>query len=211
MERIICLAVGYAFGLFQTGYFYAKAHHVDIRSIGSGNSGSTNVLRTMGPQAGLIVFLGDALKALIPCLAVRLIMQQQMPEMARLLVLYTGFGTVLGHDYPFYLKFKGGKGIASTAGLLAVIDLRVAFLCLAAFIAVVAATRFVSLGSLVVVTVFLVCMIFFGQRGDYGLAPELLPEFCLIAAVLTVLAFWRHRSNIARLLHGNENKLSLKK
>ncbi len=209
MERIICLVIGYACGLIQTGYFYTKAHHVDIRSVGSGNSGSTNVMRTMGAKAGLIVFLGDAFKTLIPCMIVRAVFQTRMPEMANLLVLYTAFGTILGHNFPFYLKFKGGKGIASTAGLLAAMDWRVMLICLAAFIIIVAATRYVSLGSLVVVTLFLIGMIFFGSRGDYGLAPQYLAEFYVLSAAVTVMAFVRHRANIVRLVHGNENKISI--
>ncbi len=210
MERILCLAVGYLFGLFQTGYFYTKAHHVDIRSVGSGNSGSTNVLRTMGAKAGLIVFLGDVLKTVIPCVAVRILFADR-PEIARLLVLYTGFGTILGHNYPFFLHFKGGKGIACTAGLLVAMDWRAMLICLTVFIVVVAVTRFVSLGSLVVVTVFPVCMIVFGSRGYYGLDPALLPEFYLLSLCLTAMAFWRHRSNIVRLLRGEESKIVLKK
>lgn len=209
MERIICLLIGYACGLIQTGYFYTKLHHVDIRSVGSGNSGSTNVMRAMGPRAGLIVFLGDAFKTLIPCLIVRAVLKARMPEMVNLLVLYTAFGTILGHNFPFYLKFKGGKGIASTAGLLAAMDWRVMLICLAAFILVVAMTRYVSLGSLTVVSLFLIGMIFFASRGDYGLAPQYLTEFYVLSAAVTAMAFWRHRTNIVRLIHGNENKLSL--
>lgn len=211
MERVICLLFGYLCGLLQTGYFYTKAHNVDIRSVGSGNSGSTNVLRTMGVKAGAVVFFGDAFKTLIPCAIVRIIMGGQRPEFAMLLVLYTAFGAILGHNYPFYLQFKGGKGIACTAGLLAAMDWRVMLICLAAFILIVAVTRYVSLGSLVVVTIFLVWMVIFGGRGDYGLAAEYLPEFYVLSACVTVMAFWRHRANIGRLIHGNENKIGLKK
>ena len=188
MERIICLAIGYACGLIQTGYFYTKAHHVDIRSVGSGNSGSTNVMRTMGAKAGLIVFLGDAFKTLIPCLIIRAVFSARLPEMANLLVLYTAFGTILGHNFPFW---------------------RVMLVCLVAFIVIVAVTRYVSLGSLVVVSLFLIGMIFFGSRGDYGLAPQYLTEFYVLSAAVTAMAFWRHKANIVRLLHGNENKNSI--
>ncbi len=210
MERLICLAAGYLCGLIQTGYFYSKAHNVDIRSVGSGNTGSTNVLRVMGLKSGLIVFIGDSFKTLIPCLIVRMVFADR-PEIMYLMILYTAFGVILGHNYPFYLQFKGGKGIAATAGLLAALDWRVMLMCLAAFIIIVAATRYVSLGSLVVVTIFLICMVFFGGRGDYGLAPGYLPEFYVLSAAVTAMAFWRHRANIGRLLHGNENKIGKKK
>lgn len=210
MERIICLAVGYVFGLFQTGYWYSRMHDVDIRSKGSGNSGTTNVLRVMGVKAGILVFLGDFFKTVIPCVIVRLIWKDE-PGLQHLLVLYTALGVILGHNFPFYMGFKGGKGIAATAGLLAAMDLRVAVVCLLAFVLIVAVTRYVSLGSLVVVTIFLAGMIWFSYRGEYGLTPGSRLEFCAVSAVVTGMAFWRHRSNIGRLLHGTENKLGSKK
>ena len=210
MERIICLAVGYVFGLFQTGYWYSRMHDVDIRSKGSGNSGTTNVLRVMGVKAGILVFLGDFFKTVIPCVIVRIIWKDE-PGLQHLLVLYTALGVILGHNFPFYIGFKGGKGIAATAGLLAAMDLRVAVVCLLAFVLIVAVTRYVSLGSLVVVTIFLAGMIWFSYRGEYGLTPGSRLEFCAVSAVVTGMAFWRHRSNIGRLLHGTENKLGSKK
>ena len=210
MERIICLAVGYVFGLFQTGYWYSRMHDVDIRSKGSGNSGTTNVLRVMGVKAGILVFLGDFFKTVIPCVIVRIIWKDE-PGLQHLLVLYTALGVILGHNFPFYMGFKGGKGIAATAGLLAAMDLRVAVVCLLAFVLIVAVTRYVSLGSLVVVTLFLAGMIWFSYRGEYGLTPGSRLEFCAVSAVVTGMAFWRHRSNIGRLLHGTENKLGSKK
>lgn len=210
MERIICLIIGYLCGLLQSGFLYGKLHHVDIRKEGSGNSGSTNVLRVMGVKAGATVFFGDFLKTLIPCLVVRYVFGGQ-PQIRNLLVLYTALGVILGHNYPFYMGFKGGKGIAATAGLIVAMDLRVTLVCLILFVVIVAVTRYVSLGSLVVATVFLLGMIFFGQRGDYGLGREYLTEFYLVAACITGLAFWRHRANLVRLIHGNENKLGSKK
>ena len=123
MERIICLAAGYLCGLFQTGYIYGKLHGIDIRSYGSGNSGSTNALRVMGKKAGLTVFVGDFLKTVIPCFITRLLFKDQ-PELMYVYMLYTGLGVILGHNFPFYLGFKGGKGIAATAGIIFSIDWR---------------------------------------------------------------------------------------
>ncbi len=125
MERILCLAMGYAFGLIQTGYFYGKLHSVDLHKYGSGNVGTTNALRVLGWKAGLIVFLGDFLKTVIPCMLVRFVLFQDRPEMTYVLMLYTAFGVILGHNYPFYMGFKGGKGIAATAGLIFSMDWRV--------------------------------------------------------------------------------------
>ena len=102
MERIICLAAGYLFGLLQTGYIYGRLNKIDIRNYGSGNSGTTNALRVLGKKAGAVVFFGDFLKAFIPCILVRILVRDR-PEIACLLVLYTGLGVILGHNYPLSL------------------------------------------------------------------------------------------------------------
>ncbi|MCI8889049.1 MAG: glycerol-3-phosphate 1-O-acyltransferase PlsY [Hungatella sp.] len=209
-ERILCLIMGYCFGLFQTGYLYSKKHNVDIKKEGSGNSGSTNVLRVMGVKAGAIVFLGDSFKAIFACVAARLLFGGQEGA-ASLMMLYAGLGVILGHNYPFYMNFNGGKGIACTAGLLAAMDWRLTLVCLVVFAAIVAKTRYVSLGSLAVVSIFVAWMMIFGGRGDYGLAEGLLPEFYGVAFVIAGLAFVRHRANLLRLLRGTENKIGVKK
>ena len=209
MERIICLAAGYLCGLFQTGYIYGKLHGIDIRSYGSGNSGSTNALRVMGKKAGLTVFMGDFLKTVIPCFITRLLFKDQ-PEFMYVYMLYTGLGVILGHNFPFYLGFKGGKGIAATAGIIFSIDWRLTVICLSCFILLVAVTRYVSLGSLVVSVILLVWDAVQNFRGAYGLIPGKL-EFTAVTVVITVMAFWRHRANIGRLLKGTENKVGAKK
>ena len=162
----------------------------------------------MGAKAGAVVFLGDFLKALIPCLLVRFFFREQ-PDMIYLLILYTSLGVILGHNYPFYLNFKGGKGIAATAGLIVAVDLRLMLLCLVAFLLIVAVTRYVSLGSLVVATILLVWLIIFGRNGTYGVSSGMLPEYYIMAALISGLAFWRHRANIVRLVRGRENKISI--
>ena len=223
MERVFCLALGYVFGLFQTGYLYGRAHGIDIRSQGSGNSGTTNALRVMGKKAGLIVFAGDFFKTLIPCLLVRFFVGDG-ELYTHLLVLYTGFGVTLGHNFPFYLKFKGGKGIAAMAGLLAASDMWIALICLAVFIVTVAVTRYVSLGSLFVAALFFILTVYFTISGSYGTAGgvdmsgmtpmntgQIRIECCVAAGVISCMAFWRHRANIGRLIHGTENKLGAKK
>lgn len=210
MGRIICLVMGYVFGLFQTGYLYSKSKHMDIRNYGSGNSGSTNVLRVMGKKAGLIVFAGDAGKMIAACLLTRFLFRDQ-PGFVYVYLLYTGLGVILGHNYPFYMGFKGGKGIAASAGLLASLDWRVTLVCLVVFVAAVAITRYVSLGSIIVMVLFVLGMVFYGYRGDYGVAQQNLPEFYGVAAVIGGMGIWRHHANIRRLLNGTENKIGAKK
>ena len=97
---------------------YGKLKGVDIRKHGSGNLGMTNALRVLGPKAGLVVFIGDLLKAFLPCLIVKYRISGMYPDTYMVYVLYTGLGAVLGHNFPFYLNFKGGKGISSSAGAI---------------------------------------------------------------------------------------------
>ncbi|SCP95427.1 glycerol-3-phosphate 1-O-acyltransferase PlsY [Anaerobium acetethylicum] len=209
MERIVCLAIGYAFGLFQTGYIYGRLQHIDIRDFGSGNAGTTNALRTLGPKAGLITFLGDLFKTIFAVVAARMIFGESHPDMLPLLGFYAGFGAVLGHNYPFYLKFRGGKGIAATGGIILSFNWVLALLGFLTFVITVAKTRYVSLGSLIMIGGFLVEMIIMGQMGYLGrMSQPHLYELYTIGAVLTGLAFYKHRANISRLRAGTENKLS---
>ncbi len=212
MERLICVMIGYVFGLFQTGYIYGKMHNIDIRKQGSGNAGTTNALRTMGWKAGLVTFLGDCFKCVFAVVIVHLLYGKTHADMIPLLAMYAGMGAVLGHNYPFYLKFKGGKGIAATAGLLiSTTNVWMVLICLVAFVAIVGVTRYVSLGSLAVVIIYLVEVVVYGQMGGFGVAANYLWEMYAIAAFLMLSAFFKHRANIQRLLSGTENKLSVGK
>lgn len=211
LNRVICLALGYVLGLFQTGYIYGKLHHIDIREYGSGNAGATNTLRTLGVKAGLVTFLGDAGKAALSMGLAWLLFHKAYPGQAHLLELYAGLGTVLGHNFPFYMKFKGGKGIACTAGVLLTFYPPMALLCLLVFVVTVAATKYVSLGSILVSLCFFGQLIVFGQMGYLWVDTEFLAETYGVGAVFTVLAIWRHRANIKRLVGGTENKFSISK
>lgn len=210
MERIICLLIGYVFGLFQTAYFYGKAHGIDIRQHGSGNSGTTNALRVMGTKAGLIVLAGDCIKCILAVVLVRLIYGGSHPETIWLLCLYTGLGAVLGHNFPFYMGFKGGKGIAATAGLILSFHPYFIIMGVVLFFGTFFTTHFVSLGSLLVYAGFVIEMVICGQMGLFeGMTQLQLYEMYLIALFMAGMAYWRHRENIVRLIHGNERKTYL--
>ena len=210
MERILCLGIGYLFGLIQSGYWYGKTKHMDIRQHGSGNAGSTNVLRVMGVKAALIVFLGDFFKAVIAMTLVRFLFQGSGLG-TDLLAMYAGLGVTLGHNFPCYLHFKGGKGIASMAGILTAMDFRIMVVCLVIFAGTVAITRFVSLGSILVSIAFCSLLIYFGSQGSYAVTPKYLPELYGLGIVLMCMAIWRHRANMKRLLTGTENKIGVNK
>lgn len=209
--RILAVIIGYIFGLFQTGYIYGKTQGIDIREHGSGNSGSTNTLRTLGIKAGLITFAGDLLKAMAAMLVTWLIFRSFAGDWTKVLCLYAGFGAVLGHNFPFYLKFKGGKGIACTAGVVIGICWQAAPLCFLAFILIVLFTRYVSLGSIVGVFLFLVQVFVMYFYGFLDLETNYAIEFVIVAACFTIMGIWRHHANINRLLHGTENKISFSK
>lgn len=210
MVRLLCVLIGYIFGLFQTGYIYGRIKGIDIREHGSGNAGTTNALRTLGTKAGVITFIGDCLKCILAVVAVRLIFSQGYASLTPLLTVYTGLGVVLGHNFPFYLKFRGGKGIASTAGLILTLDPVLALIAFATFGAVVGITKYVSLGSLLLAAEFLAGVIIYGFSGKWNLSQPQLIEMYIVAAVITAMAFFRHRRNIKSLVKGTERKIGEK-
>lgn len=211
MERLISLAIGYVLGMIQTAFIYGKMNGIDIREHGSGNAGTTNTLRVLGKKAGLIVFIFDVLKAILAIVAVRLIYSDSHPDMMPLLSLYAGAGAILGHNFPFYLKFRGGKGIAATAGLILAFDWRFTIVGVIVFFSIFFITHYVSLGSLLVYVAFMTELIIFGQFNLFHIAQPLIYELYAVGAFLAIMAFVKHRANIVRLLHGEERKTYLTK
>ena len=203
---IICLVVGYIFGCFSTAYFVGKMHGIDIRKEGSGNLGSTNALRTLGVKAGLMTFVGDMSKTIIPILVLRYGVYANAPDYGRLMALWIGLGVVLGHNFPCWLHFKGGKGIAVTAGvLLAIAEWPVIVCGLLIFAIIVFLTRYVSLGSLIVAFYLPVNMLVYQKESPF------FTYMLVVSLIFTVLAFFQHRSNIVRLVHGEERKVGEKR
>ncbi len=204
MNIVLCLIIGYFFGCLQTGYFYGKLHGIDIRDYGSGNAGTTNILRTLGKKAGYITYAGDALKGVIAIVFVRLVIFGHIVDPVlpyHLLAAYTGLGVAVGHNHPFYLKFKGGKGIAVTSGVMFAIDWRFALIACATFLILFYATRYVSVGSLGMSLTFPICCVIF-YPGEWHLFA--------VAVVFWIMAWVRHRANIKRLLTGTENRFPRK-
>ena len=216
MERLICLAVGYVCGLFKTGYLVGKMNHMDIRKKGSGNAGTTNALRVLGWKAGVITFFGDVLK----CVAAFLVtyFMYRGSDVMPLLAMYAGAGVTLGHNFPFYMNFKGGKGIAVMAGLVVVnsfwhlpASLLLIPITLACFLVPVVVTRYISVGSLAAYTVFWIEMVMIGRMGWFQMETARCYELYIVLFLLTALAWYRHRQNLKRLANGTENKFGAKK
>ena len=199
---VLVLAIGYLFGCFQTGYFVGKLNKIDIRDYGSGNAGTTNVLRTLGFPWALITFLGDALKGLIWLLLVKNFVAPMAPEMdVNVFCLLAGLGAVLGHNYPFELQFKGGKGIATSVAIMLGFDWRIGLIGILVFLVVCIPTRYVSLSSLCfAASLPITCLIFYPGKWIY----------LALIMIFTFSAFYRHKANIVRLMNGTESKIGQK-
>ena len=209
MERIICLVIGYICGLFQTGYIIGKVYKTDIREHGSGNAGTTNAFRTFGKKAGALTLLGDCLKCVLAIVIVRIIYGGSMSSILPLLTLYAALGCILGHNFPISMEFRGGKGIAASVGMIIAFDWRIFLVCAMIFFALFFTTHYVSLCSLSAYAAAFILVLVFGQMGKYGMDQPHTIELYIVMAVLTGMAFYRHRANIGRLIHGTEGKVFL--
>ena len=219
IKLLISILLGYCFGIFKTGYFLGKLYNVDVSSQGSGNTGMTNTMRVMGKKVGLWAFLGDTLKCIIPII-ITFFLFGKGTEHETLFLMVTGLGAVLGDMFPFYLNFNGGKGVSSMSGIILsfmflTFDWKYTVLGLVVFFTTMFVTRYVSVASMTLMTMFLVELIVWGQMNMvYSLSRNKSHDHIwiyLIAFVLVVLVFVRHKANIKRLLNGTENKIGQKK
>lgn len=217
IERIICILIGYFIGaIIQTGYWIGKISHIDIRDYGSGNAGTTNVMRNLGKKAGFITYTFDMLKVLISDIIIHFLFgNNQNNEM--LLFLYSGLGVVLGHNFPFYLNFRGGKGVAASSGVIISLFIfpkhcwSFTLVGMIVFVSVMFLSKYVSLGSLTALTVWFFQFCLWIAIGWLPLTTSAAIEGCIIVLIIVVLAYIRHRSNIVRLVHGTERKIGQKK
>ena len=198
MTKVLLLLIGYICGLFESGYFYGKLHGIDIRTKGSGNIGATNTLRVFGLKAGILILLCDFLKCFIPCIIVGILFPDK--PLHYLYILYTGVGVSLGHNFPCYLNFRGGKGVACAAGLVFALDWKLGLLVVGSFALTAVLTRLVSLSRIVAALLFIILNLMFS---DIGLEYQIL---CIFIGTMIIV---RHAANIERLLKGTENRLEL--
>lgn len=197
---IICVIAGYLIGTISTGYIIGKVRNLDIRNYGSGNAGTTNAFRVMGKKAGILTFIGDFLKSFVPLMLMKYWIFKDLDYCA-LLILIFGFACVMGHNYPVWLHFKGGKGIAASAGVFVVFDHWLFFPMFILFGGTILITKYVSVGSLFLAILYPVWIAIRWRDNPY-----FLPIF-IIACLFTVSAFYRHKGNLVRLANGTENKV----
>lgn len=201
MYRIISFIIGYLFGGIQSAILYGKIKGIDITQHGSGNPGTTNTARVLGKKAGIIVLIIDILKAIVAVAIARMI----FPNEDILIGLYSGIGAILGHSYPLFFKFKGGKGIATTAGTLIAVDFRVFIIAGILFLISFGITRIVSISSLLLTLSIPILLIVFYCTKAYGI------EVMILGFIITLITFYRHKANIKRLIEGTESRLTTKK
>lgn len=211
MIRILCFGIGYLFGLFQTSYIIGLIHGFDIRDRGSGNAGTTNMIRTLGTKWGLVTFAGDFLKSYLACIVVGLLFANRYPESLPLLKLYAGAGAVIAHDFPFYMNFRGGKGVAASAGMAMGFRPILLAIGLAVFFGVAIPTKYVSAGSIACYAAFFIGTVIMGLTGQFHMTHALLIETDILAFLMMALCWWKHRENIVRLMNGTERKTHLLK
>lgn len=195
-NSVIVFLVAYLLGNISGGMILGKIFmHKDIREFGSKNAGTTNALRVFGLKIGLATFLIDFFKAFIACYIGNYLLGIEG-------VLISAIAVVLGHNWPIFLNFKGGKGIASTTGFIFFFDYRIGIACTVFFLLVAYSSKYISLASILSSIAVIFFVFLFGYR-------EL--NVYITFAILSVLSIYRHRGNIVRLMNGNENKFSVKK
>jgi glycerol-3-phosphate acyltransferase PlsY len=179
----------------------AQARGVDIRKVGSGNIGATNVFRILGKTAGITVLIIDALKGFLPVFLLPFFFRFPTEENAQYYAMLAGFFAIIGHNYTCWLRFKGGKGIATSAGVLIALVPKGFLVALAVWLVVFAATRYVSLASIVAALIL--------PLGVWATGGS--PSMIILTAILGALAIYKHKANIQRLIAGTENRIGQKR
>ena len=196
MTQTLWILAAYLIGGIPFGYLIGRLRGVDVRTVGSKNIGATNVFRTVGKKWGLLAFACDVLKGLLPTLAAKHFGG---------LALWVGVACVVGHMLTPYMKFKGGKGVATAFGMLIGLVPGLVGVAFALFAAVFACSNYISLGSCSAAA-FLAVAVWFPILGTEGAAN--LPQAILVTFI-ALFVIWKHRANIGRLVHGTESKIYL--
>jgi len=208
VECIIMAIIAYCIGSINFSVIISKKMAgFDVREKGSGNAGTTNVLRTVGKKASIMTLICDILKGVIAVLVayiVGLILKDGVDKV--LLIEIAGIAVILGHTFPIFFGFKGGKGIATALGVLMITNWNIGLICLVFALVLMILTRIVSLGSIAAAVLFPVLIIFMPHT-----AYLVDGNYIIYSILLAVLVVFNHRANVKRLLEGKENKLDFKK
>ncbi len=200
MFRVFCLLIGYLCGCIQSAYLIGKfVGKIDIREVGSGNAGTTNIMRTLGKKAGFATFFLDILKTFLAAIIAHLIFKEQEYI---LVALYAGLGVIIGHNWPIFLGFKGGKGVACTlAAVFVLLDWRIMLIAYSLCAIVLLIGKMVSLASISFAISLPILFVIFGYQ----------TEAVIMSVIFMAFIVLRHISNIKRILNGTERKIGSKK
>ena len=214
MEYVVMLIIAYLIGSINFSILISKKKAgYDIRKKGSGNAGTTNMLRNLGKKYAAITLICDILKGVVS-IVIAIIIGKILGENtnAALLVQIAGVAVVLGHTFPIFFGFKGGKGVATSLGILLITNWQIGLICLVFGIVLIALTRMVSLGAIAAAVLFPILTLFIGE--NYYIVPSfsgLGNGYFIFSVILAVIVIFNHRTNIKRILNGSENKVSFKK
>ena len=205
---IIMALIAYAIGSINFSVILSKKiAGFDVREKGSGNAGCTNMLRSVGKGAAALTLICDILKGVVAILIAMLLGNVFQIEDKAILVQIAGIAVVIGHTFPIFFGFKGGKGVATSLGILLMSNWQIGLICLVFAIVLMALTRMVSLGSCSAAVLFPILTLFI--KDNYIVSQG--SSYFVYSIILAVIVLYNHRSNIKRILNGTENKLSLKK
>ena len=210
LAYIIIAIIAYAIGSINFSVIISrKMAGFDVREKGSGNAGSTNVLRTVGKKAAALTLVCDILKGVVAILIALLVSIFAKNSSAAILVEIAALAVVIGHTYPIFFEFRGGKGVATSLGIILVINWQIGLICLIFALAIMAIARMVSLGSISAAVLFAILTIFIREHYIGGIDFDF--TFVIFGVLLAAIVIFNHRSNLKRIVAGTENKLSFKK
>ena len=209
---IVIAIIAYCIGSINSSVILSKKMAgFDIREKGSGNAGSTNMLRSVGKKAALLTLICDILKGVIAIVIAIIIGKIAKNSNKELLLQIAGIAVVIGHTFPVFFGFKGGKGVATSLGILLISNWKIGLICLVFALILIVLTRMVSLGSCAAAVLFPVLTLFINDSYTVLTEGKSGSSYFIYSIILAIIVLYNHRANIKRLLNGTENKLSFKK
>ena len=209
---IIMAIIAYLIGSINFSVIISKkVAGFDVREKGSGNAGTTNMLRAVGKKAAAVTLICDVLKGVV-AIGIAIILGNIVKDINReLLIQVAGIAVVLGHTFPVFFGFKGGKGVATSLGILLLSNWQIGLICLVFGIVLIILTRMVSLGSCAAAVLFPVLTLFINEHYTVLTDGKSGSTYFIYSVILAIIVLYNHRSNIKRILSGTENKISFKK
>ena len=209
---IVMAIIAYLIGSISFSVIISKKMAgFDVREKGSGNAGSTNMLRSVGKKAAAITLLCDVLKGVVAILIAILLGNIFKDSNKELLLQIAGIAVVLGHTFPIFFGFKGGKGVATSLGILLMSNWQIGLICLVFGVVLIILTRMVSLGSCMSAILFPVLTLFIDENYTVLTEGKNGNVYFIYSVIMAIIVLYNHRSNIKRILNGTENKISFKK